>query len=94
MSDFEFDPDVIRSLPARLQERGADLHGAGTLPSPDAGVATAEARDAISHIESLAASVVESVDDLAAGLQGCLQLYAGADNTAAWLLEFHMKSVL
>lgn len=94
MSDIEFDPDVIGSLPARLLQRSGDVTGASTLPSPDAGAATADARSAISHLESLSASLVESVDGLAGALDGCVRLYDQADGISELLLEFHMEAML
>lgn len=94
MSDIEFDPGVIRGLPARLRQRTGDVSGASTLPSPDAGAATADARSAISHIESLTGSLVDSVDGIAGALEGCVRLYAQADDISEWLLEFHMETIL
>ncbi|MDN5894062.1 MAG: hypothetical protein L0H93_08545 [Nocardioides sp.] len=94
MSDFEFHPDVIGSLPTRLLHRSADIGHESTLPSPDAGAATAGARSAITHIELIAGRAADSLDGLADAITACLEAYAEVDDDASLMLHLRMEMAI
>ena len=79
MSDLEFDPEVIRPLPAGLRERQAALAEATTLPSPDTGATTAATADAVRGLSGLALGLSGRLGDLADAVDASLTTYADSD---------------
>ncbi len=94
MSDFEFDPDAIGSLPAGLRAQRTDVLGATTLPAPDTGATTAATADAVRRIAGQAVDLGDRLDTLAADLEDCLTVYAETDDDVFHALELRMTGAL
>jgi hypothetical protein len=92
MSDFEFDADVVATLPGGLTPSAAGLHRATTVTAPDTGATTAETFDGLQTLTTLATALGVAVEDLAADLYRCVEIFRDTD--WAVMRGFLMKAAI
>jgi len=79
MSDFEFDADVVGTLPGGLTASAAGVRRATTVTAPDTGATTAETFDGLQTLTTVTVALADAVDDLAADLARCEEIYRDTD---------------
>lgn len=94
MTDIDFDAAAIWPLPFGLRDDGNALAAAATLPAPDTGPSTSEARTAIDLIAECADTLGTDMADLGQKVWGCIQVYRGVEDSIVMGMDLEMKVTL